>query len=282
MVGSVNFSVVPLAEMIDGRVLRGAAYVPDGGGSHPTAVLHHGFGGQRTEATRLFVQLARALCAERVAVIAFDRFGHGESDGEFADTTVSRDVVDALVALERVADNDAVDRDDIHLVGLSMGAVIASIVAAESGVPVRSLTMWSVAAVFVDEVREGSLQGRPTADVDDRGYFDFRGLRVGKAFFDDAVGFDVYGRAVGYGGPVRLLHGGRDFIPAKYAEQYADVYGPDLAYTLVPDADHCWESVPARELLLRETVDFITSHTSGRASSGAVQGNGFPVINTDR
>jgi pimeloyl-ACP methyl ester carboxylesterase len=245
------------------RVLRGTAYVPLlGAGRCPTAVLHHGFGGQRTEASRLFVTLARELSAGSVATVAFDRAGHGESDGEFEETTVSEDVADSLELLDRIVGWDFVDGEDVHLVGISMGAVIASVVAAESEVPVRSLTLWSVAAMFVDELRAGLLQGRRIAELDERGYFDFRGMRVGRAFFDDAVTFDVYGRAVGYDGPVRVLHGGRDFIPAHYAERYAEVYGSALDFTLVPDGDHCWETVTTRDFVLRETVRFIIANSA--------------------
>ena len=57
-----------------------------------------------------------------------------------------------------------------------------------------------------------------------------------------------------------MLHGGGDFIPASYAERYADVYGGAMEYTLVAGADHCWETVPERDLLLRETVRFIVEH----------------------
>ena len=128
-----------------------------------------------------------------------------------------------------------------------MGAVIVSVVAAETDFTIRSLTMWSVAALFVDELRSGMLQGHPTTDVEELGYFDFHGLPApGPAFFADACSFDVYGRARGFEGPVRVLHGETDFIPASYAERYTDIYGEAMEYSLVPGADHCWETVPAR------------------------------------
>jgi hypothetical protein len=140
--------------------------------------------------------------------------------------------------------------------------VIASIVSAETEQAIRSLTLWSPAALFVDEIRSGFLQGRPIDEVDEQGYFDFRGLRVGPGFFADAFHFDVYGRAHGYEGPVRVLHGDRDFIPASYAERYRSVYGESMRYTLVAGADHCWESVPARDYLIDQTVRFIAGHAA--------------------
>jgi pimeloyl-ACP methyl ester carboxylesterase len=242
---------------IRGLRLRGTRYLPLGEGPRPVAILHHGFGGQRTEASRSFVQLARQLVESGVAVVAIDRAGHGESDGDFADTTVSGDIADALEALDIVAADPEFDPTNLHLVGTSLGAVVASVVAAGTAHPVRSLTMWSPAALFVDEICGGHLQGRPIDELDDDGFFDFRGLRVGPGFFEDAKQFDVYGRARGFDGPVRVLHGDQDFIPPRYAEAYASVYGDMLHYTLVPGADHCWESVPVRDLLIHETVSFV-------------------------
>ena len=253
--------VRPTSVTTRGLTLRGTAYVPGTDSRHPTAMLFHGFGGQRSEASRAFVQLARALVTHGIAAVAFDRAGHGESDGDFADSTVSQDVVDSMDVLEGIASLDFVDRDDLHLVGISLGAVVASVVAAQSDVHVRSLTMWSVAAVFVDEIRGGHLQGRPTDELDPDGCFDFRGQRLGPAFFTDARDFDVYGRASGFAGPVRVLHGDQDFVPSEYAARYVDIYGRSLDFTLVNGADHCWESVPARDLVLAETVAFVRSHT---------------------
>lgn len=252
--------VRPLQSSIGAVTHRGAAYIPGSGAvTKPTAILYHGFSGHRIESTRLFVQLSRALAAEGIAAVAFDRLGHGESDGDFFDTTVSGDVRDSLQLLDRIAGFDFVDEENLHLLGFSMGAVIASVVAAETGKPVRSLTLWSPAAVFVDEVRAGTLHGESTERVSSDGYFDLRGLKLGPRFFEDAKTFDVYGRARGYTGPVRILHGARDFIPRSYAEAYRDVYGDTMNYTLVHDADHTWESLPKREYLIAETLEFIKS-----------------------
>ena len=92
------------------------------------------------------------------------------------------------------------------------------------------------------------------------------GTSIG-AVVASARAFDVYGRARGYDGPVRVLHGGRDFVPATYAAAYADIYGDAMQYTLVPEADHGWETIRARDLVLDETVRFVVAHAGSRATS---------------
>ncbi|KGM13682.1 alpha/beta hydrolase family protein [Cellulomonas bogoriensis] len=258
----------PLAFTVDGLVLRGSLHLPQepGAGPWPTVVLHHGFGGNRSEGGRAFVDLARALGRAGFAVVSMDRAGHGESDGDFADVSVERDVRDSVELLDRVAGLPEVDPDDLHLMGLSMGAVVASVVAAQTPLPVRSLTFWSVASVFVEEITGGHLQGRPVDGVARDGWFDFYGQRIGPGLFQEVPGFDVYGRARGFTGPVRVLHGDQDFVPVRCAEAYREVYGQAMDLTVVPGADHGWSTVPMRDLVIRETVEFVT----GCARSGGV------------
>lgn len=212
----------------------------------------------------MFVTLARRLAVNGIGVVAYDRAGHGESDGEFFDTSVSLDVRHAHHVLGAVADLDAVDAGNLHLVGMSLGSVVASAVSAESALPVHSLTMWSTAAMFADEIRGGTLQGKSLETLDLDGYFDFLGMRMGQAIRDDAASFDVYGRAAAFTGPVCLLHGTRDFVPLSYAERYLQVYGNRAELMVVDGADHGWGTVPHRELLFSRTVDFIGDHAMRR------------------
>ncbi|WP_294979755.1 S9 family peptidase [uncultured Microbacterium sp.] len=203
-------------------------------------------------------------------MIAFDRAGHGESDGEFFDTTASGDIADTLAVLGAVRESPDVDAENLHLVGMSLGSVIAAVVAAEAGAGgIRSLTMWSTAAVFVDDIRSGQIQGRSLAALDGPdGFFDFLGMRLGPAMRADALTFDPYARAAAYDGPALLLHGTADFVPVRYAQRYAeaDVFGERAVVVVVDGADHGWAQLPQRDELIVRTVSFIQSHSERTAS----------------
>ncbi len=256
--------IVPFTADVGGPIVRGTHYLPDApdaAAPFPTAVLLHGFGANRMETTGLFVTLAKALVASGVGVVAFDRVGHGESDGEFFDTTVSGDVADVRQVLAAVRLLPGVAPDGIHLVGMSLGAVIASVVAAED--QVRSLVMWSTASVFVEDIRAGRIQGRSLDALDGpAGFFDFLGMRLGPAMRADALHFDPYRRAAGYRGPVLLLHGSEDFVPLRCAQRYtdADVFGERADLVVVAGADHGWAELPQRDELIARTVAFIVAH----------------------
>ncbi|MFM9597864.1 alpha/beta hydrolase, partial [Streptomyces scabiei] len=82
--------------------------------------------------------------------------------------TASGDIADTAAVLAAVRALPGVAADDIHLVGMSLGSVIAAAVAAEDG-DIRSLTLWSTASVFVEDIRDGQIQGRSLAGLDDPG-----------------------------------------------------------------------------------------------------------------
>jgi pimeloyl-ACP methyl ester carboxylesterase len=266
--GSGAMRIRPFEARVRGLALRGSQHLADAPGPRPTAVLMHGFGGSRVETTGVFVTLARRLAAAGIGVVAYDRAGHGESDGEFLDTTVTGDVADARRVLEVVRELPEADPDDVHLVGMSLGAVVASVVAAEEGTAgtgIRSLTMWSTAAVFVDDIRAGTIQGRSLASLDADGWFDFAGMRMGPAMRDDALGFDPYARAAGYRGPALLLHGTDDFVPVDYARRYLApaALGDRAELVVVDGADHGWAQLPQRDEVIERTVGFVRAHAAG-------------------
>lgn len=252
-------NLVPLSTEVEGLTLRGTLYVPEHvSGPTPGAVLFHGFGGNRIDFSGFMVQVASGLVESGIAVVTYDRAGHGESDGEFFDTSVSRDIRHAHAVLAEVAALPQIDAAaGLHLGGLSLGAVIAASVAAESSQAIASLSLWSNAAVFVDEIRGGTIQGRSFASIDDVGYFDFMGVRMGRAMIDDAASFDVYARARGYAGPALIMHGTSDFVPVEYAQRYADVWGDRAELMIVEGADHGWATVPHRDLLVATTAGFV-------------------------
>lgn len=252
----------PVEFTVRGLVLRGSLYPAQSDKADqpaPSVVLFHGFGGNRIEGGRFIVQLARALQEAGYRILAYDRAGHGESDGEFFDTNVTQDVEDALAVLEEFAQDPLVDQQHIHLVGLSLGAIVASVVAARTSLPIESLTMVSNAAAFVDEIASGAIQGKPLSNLHTDGYFDFWGMRMGPAMVEDASRFDPYEAARPYKGRVLLVHGDRDFIPISYARRYAQMWGEQAKLVEVEGGDHGLNTVPHRELLARELLAHVAS-----------------------
>lgn len=138
---------------------------------------------------------------------------------------------------------------------------MASIAAAEEP-GVRALCMWSPAAVAVDEVGSGHLQGRSiAAEFAAHGYFDSNGHRLSPALVEDLAELDVYGRAAAYTGPVRILHGDHDeVVPTSYVQRYLEHYPGNAELEIVEGADHSWATIPHRTRLHQSTLRFFRRH----------------------
>lgn len=254
----------PIEFDLDGLILRGSVYEPEGGldegRNYPTVVIFHGFGGNRVDASSFVVQAAVSLSQAGFVVISYDRAGHGESDGTFFDTNVSMDVNHGKQVVDRIQQLDFVDRNDMHFVGISLGAVIAAICAAQVQTQPRSLVMCSTAAVFVDEIAQGKIQGRSLASLQTLGYFDFMGMKMGPAMVQDARKLDVYELAKPFNGNALIMHGTEDFVPIAYASRYKDMWGGKAELVVKDGAGHCFMSVPDREFVMSRMVHFLLNN----------------------
>lgn len=245
-----------------GLTLRSTVHIPEGRVATrlPTVVFVHGFSNNRME-NRSFVQMSRLLEAGGIASVRFDLSGHGESEGDFFDVTITKEIAETRSVVRTVRSFDFVDPERIGLVGMSMGGVVAGIVAAEEP-PIRAVCLWSPAAVAPFELRSGYLKGRDiAAEIADKGYFDADSHRMSQALVDDIAGLDVYGRSCAYAGPVRIIHGDKDDIaPVSYARRYLDHYEGNAELEVVEGADHGWATVPHRTRLHQSTLQFLREH----------------------
>lgn len=242
----------------DGLTLRSTLHVPDPSARRPTVVFVHGFSSNRLEHGGMFVQMSRLLESAGIASVRFDLSGHGESDGDFFDVTITGEIAQARSVVRAVRAFDFADPDRIGLVGMSMGGVVAGIVAAEEP-GIRALCLWSPAAVAPFEIGSGFLKGRDIgAQLREQGYFDADSHRTSPALVEDITRLDVYGRSAAYGGPVRIIHGDKDDIaPIEYARRYLDHYDGNASLETVPGADHAWGTVPHRAQLHQSTLAFL-------------------------
>ena len=180
-----------------GLTLRGMLHVPDQRpGKVPFVILFHGFCDDRNEINFVHTELSRRLCERGIASVRFDFAGSGDSDGRFEDMTVSSEVEDGLAILDYVKSLDFVDQSRIAIHGLSMGGCVASMVAGLRDADVCALSLWCPAPDVVYNMKHKMLCGVDVSDIEEKGYADYEGLRVGLGFYQDALELDPYAGAV--------------------------------------------------------------------------------------
>lgn len=103
-------------------------------------VFCHPFGEEKLWAHRVFVTFARQLAERGHPVLRFDYNGHGDSDGEFRDFSVSTALADIGCAIDWLKTHTG--RSQVSLLGLRFGATLARQVVATRH-DVASLILWA-------------------------------------------------------------------------------------------------------------------------------------------
>jgi dienelactone hydrolase len=205
-----------------GMTMRGMFHRPDGPiGKVPAVAIFHGFTGNKMEPHFIFVKLSRALAEAGIASVRFDFLHSGESDGDFEHMKLSGEVQDGLAVLDYLRARDDVDADRIGILGLSMGGVVASRVAAARPGQVKSLCLWAPAGSisrFADDADQSQLEKQ--------GFIDNYGFAVGGGFIEDLKSFEIYQGLEAFGGNPLIIHGDQDdVVPLEIGKRYQDIYG---------------------------------------------------------
>jgi uncharacterized protein len=119
--------------------LAGTLTLPEGSGPHPAVVLISGSGAQNRDEElfgfRPFAILAEELSEAGVAVLRYDDRGIGGSTTGTADDTSETYAGDVRAGIEFLKTRPEIDGERIGLLGHSEGAIIAPLVAVETGDP---------------------------------------------------------------------------------------------------------------------------------------------------
>lgn len=183
--------------------------------------------------------LAEWCAAQNVRYTRFDYFGHGKSEGEFIDYTISKGLESTLHMLDQIA------RGPQILVGSSMGGWIGMRAAQERKGQVRGFIGVAAAPDFTDRMRP-QMNGEQQAALDKDGvvwvHSEYYGndypitqnlIDDGKQHFllDDVIGLEI---------PIHLIQGQLDdSVPWQTALKISErVMSDEVTITLVKDGDH--------------------------------------------
>lgn len=252
---------------IDGPngTLRGTAHIPEGSEDHPVpgVVMLHGFTGQRMEAGFLFVQCSRRLEMAGIASLRMDFWGSGESDGAFEQMTATTEQADAAAMIEGLKSHPRIDPDRVGLMGMSFGGFHAACVLGERD-DLRAGVLWCPAGQILQRWGE-RLTPELARHLEEHGWIDWAGHRLGRGFFGDLERYDSQQRVADYDGPVLVLHARDDqTVPLAEAERYVDVLesrpSGECEHEFFDEGGHPFAKVATRERLWERTVDWFVRY----------------------
>jgi len=256
--------IKPVVFKNQNQELVGILHLPENlkpGGKTPGIAMFHGFTGNKTEAHRLFVQVARGLCKSGFTVLRFDFRGSGDSDGEFEDMTLPGEVSDAEAALTFLMRRRSVDRGRVGVIGLSMGGRVATILASKDE-RVKFAILYSAALSplrdkFLSQMGKDKMEKLNSGEAVEVS----NGWYLKKGFFDTidyVVPFEVMG---GIKIPVLIIHGDRDFVvPSEEAEKgYSIIKGLNDKNELyiVKGGDHTFSKKEHTLEVMNKTLNWL-------------------------
>jgi len=249
----------PVTFQCEGQQVVGMYHLPKGvAGDAPAVLFLHGFTGDKIEPYRIFVLTARRLAAAGIAALRIDFRGSGDSDGDFADMSLSSETTDAGAALDYLRTRGGIDVNRIGLLGYSMGGMIASLyLGAHSGV--RSACLWSPVA---HPEREFAFRAHPEweSDMAAAGATAHEGWLLGPTFIEEIHEAKPIGAVSACGIPVLLIHGDRDeAVSVQGSHDYEAAIraaGGTVEKLIIAGADHGFSTPAWQETVQSTTVNW--------------------------
>jgi pimeloyl-ACP methyl ester carboxylesterase len=179
------------------------------------------------------------------ACVRFDYSGHGESEGRFADGTISRWLEESLAVFERFCHGPQI------VVGSSMGGWIALLLAREiarrrgTAAALAGLVLIAPAPDFTEELMWKGFSADIRNEIETKGQW-LRPSAYGEPYpitrglIEDGRKHLLLGSSIQVGCPVRILQGAQDAdVPWQHAFALtSQLPSDDVVLTLIQDGDH--------------------------------------------
>ncbi|MEM3364360.1 MAG: alpha/beta fold hydrolase [Candidatus Micrarchaeia archaeon] len=179
-------------------------------------ILLHGFLSSKED---LFF-VAEALQKQGIDSLAIDMNGHGESDGNFSDFTISGAVDDCRAAIDYAISQGF---SNIGIFGFSIGGFVALNIAKQLQHKghLKALVLGAPVSSFSDTFSWADLQAWKSTGI-------FRSdklgisIKMGYKFYEDGIALDGYKKFSSIETPTLILHGTKDnIVPLRQSEELA-------------------------------------------------------------
>ena len=225
--------------------------------NRPAVLMCHGL--TTSKDGRTYVRLEEILNGKKFSTFRFDFFGHGESEGDFADLTLSEAVDDVRSALRFLKDSGY---GRIGLIGSSFGG-FASILAAGRSDDLFALALKSPVSDYLGLLIARD-QGRGIEAWKKDGFIAFEGadgknLRLNYSFFEDAEEIKDHMSVESIKVPTLIVHGDRDeTVPLAQSQKTAGLI-PGCRLEVIEGADHIYSDTEHFERMIGLISGFMVS-----------------------
>ena len=221
----------------DGLRLHAKLNMPAGREKCPLAIVLHGFTGHMEE--RHILAVSEAINALGLATLRVELYGHGQSDGAFADHNLYKWLNNVLAVGRYAKSLDFVT--DLYLCGHSQGGLTTMLAAGMMPETFRAILPLSPAIAILSGAREGLLLGMPFDPAHIPDSFSFADKTLRGDYVRVAQTLHVEDAIKRYAGPVLLVHGDADeAVPLRDTVAAAEAYA-NAKLVVIPGDTHCYD-----------------------------------------
>jgi putative redox protein len=238
-----------------GETLAGTLHLPDKSSDHGI-VLGHCF--TCTRHTSILRRIAKDLSNAGFIVLRFDFSGNGQSQGEFTESTYSKQVTEMETAVDVIASHGATR---IGMAGHSMGGSISFLTAAQNDNVKAVCTIGSritglKVTGFLSRTQREILEKTGEVTFTSRGRF----LKITDEFFTDADRFDLPQLLQSFDKPLLMVHGDQDeIIPVREAHKAREMSNGVARLEVIAGADHMFSREEDRQAVSQLVVDWFNN-----------------------
>lgn len=243
---------------VDDYLLSGVFHFPQGKNNYkrPAIIFVHGFVGSKVGEHRLFVKAARYFSSRGYIVFRFDFSGCGESDGDYQDVTLTKQIKELQHAIHYVAQAPYVDRENITVIGHSLGGAVSSLTVPLQD-DIQKLVLWSPVAKPYENIKaitgENAVQESFT-----NGIYDYQGFHLSSRFFQDLKKHDPLQAIQKFNGYFLLIHADEDEdVPKENGWLYYHSVNQRKTIHFIKESDHTFSSYSFENELFAATYAWL-------------------------
>lgn len=222
----------------------------------PTVVYAHGFGGLAERGD----YYAQNLAKQGYVVYSFDFMGGNRNSRSGNDTlamSVFTEMDDLDVVVKNLQNQNFVDKNNIFLLGVSQGGVVATMEGAKLKEEIKGLILIFPAFVLFDDARDIFKSVSEIPDV-----YNHRGNNVGRVYFEKSLDYDIYNDMKEYRGNVLIVHGTNDNVaPISYSRRAIEIF-PNAKLEEISGAGHGFSA--RQEAQTQNAINEFIKQSTGR------------------
>lgn len=225
-------------------------------GDGPTVIW---LGGFRSDMTSTKAAALDQACADDGrAMLRFDYFAHGESQGDFYKATLSLWLDDATRIIRQLGGPSPI------LVGSSMGgwiALLATLRLKAEGKPPGGLVLIAPAVDFTEKLMWAQFPDEIRKEITEKGVwyrhseYSPEPYPITRSLIEDARSHLLMDRPLHFGVPIHVLQGAKDpDVPIGHVDSFVQrLARDDVRMTIIHDGDHRLSREPDIEVLVKIT-----------------------------